>query len=134
MLPSIAGFQSWWGRLQADEEGLVDRVPAHRLAGAVILASALALFAELVMIRWHATSAHVFAIFKNISMLSCFLGLGIGFALSSRKGLRTSNWSWLHAVGGNLFLVGIFALNAVMFIPLGYLTGGLMSRLPALEA
>lgn len=174
MLPTIADLRSWWAGLKEDPDGLAEQVPADRLAGAVMLASGLALFAELVMIRWHATSAHVFAIFKNVSLLSCFLGLGIGFALSSRKrliglgtflpllavqvvlfgliastiggarvnpvaeqlvmGLRSSNWSWLHAVGGNLFLVAIFALNAAMFIPLGYLTGGLMGRLPALQA
>src|SRR4051794_33965186 len=108
MMPSLAGIQTWWNRLQDDEEGLVDKVPADRLAGAVILASALALFAELVMIRWHATSAHVFAIFKNISMLSCFLGLGIGFALSSRKKLLGMG-TFLPLLAVQVVLFGLIA-------------------------
>src|SRR5436190_5224281 len=172
--PLLPRIREWWRGLQQDEAGVAEQVPAARLPGAVVLASALALFAELVMIRWHASSAHVFAIFKNVSLLSCFLGLGIGFALSARPrllglgtfvpllavqvvlfgliastiggqrlnpvaeqlvmGLQAGRWNWLHAVGGNLFLVGIFALNALMFIPLGYLTGGLMARLPARRA
>src|SRR5262245_56889760 len=83
----LARSTAWWKILEQDESGLADQVPAMRLQGAVVLAAALALFAELAMIRWHATSAHVFAIFKNISLLSCFLGLGVGFALASRPRL-----------------------------------------------
>jgi hypothetical protein len=38
-------------------------------------------------------------------------------------GLPSEQWNWLQAVGGNLFLAAIFLVNAVMFIPMGYLSG-----------
>ena len=166
-------WKSWWQALNDEQADALDNLPQERVRGAILLASAAALYVEMVMVRWHATCFHAFAIFKNVSLLSCFLGLGIGFALSSRPrllglgaflpllavqvvlfgllastvggqrinpiaeqlvmGLRSSQWNWFHAIGGNLFLAGIFTLNATMFIPLGYLTGGLMARLPALQ-
>jgi hypothetical protein len=164
----------FWQQLHDDNHGLVEDIPARRVRGAIVLASALALYLELVMIRWHATSSHVFAIFKNVSLLSCFLGLGIGFALSKKvqrislstlfpllavqavlfsliattiggrrvnpvaeqlvMGLEASDWSVLHLLEGNVTLVGIYLLNAVMFVPVGYLVGRIMSRLPAIES
>lgn len=48
----------------------------------VCLASAVGLYLEMVMVRWHSSCMHTFGVFKNVSMLSCFLGLGIGYALS----------------------------------------------------
>lgn len=57
----------------------------HRPSALVLLASALGLYLEMVMVRWHASSMHMFGVFKNVSMLSCFLGLGIGYALASQK-------------------------------------------------
>lgn len=164
----------WWDVVHAENADAIEHTPAHYTRAAIVLASALALYTEMVMIRWHATSSHVFAIFKNVSLLSCFLGLGIGFALSGKRrtlsmasflpllatqilffgliattvggerlnpvaeqlvmGMHSSKWNWTHAVGGNLFLAGIFLLNAWMFIPLGYLTGRLMNRLPTLQS
>jgi hypothetical protein len=37
------------------------------------------------IIRWHATAFHLFAVFKNVSMFACFLGLGLGYAISYGK-------------------------------------------------
>ena len=76
---------SIWKELHAENAEVVEQVPFHRTRLFIVLASAIALYLEMVMIRWHATSSHVFAIFKNVSLLSCFLGLGIGFALSGRR-------------------------------------------------
>lgn len=73
-----------WNSLHEENAGLVEEVPESRTRLFILLTSALALYLELVMIRWHATSSHTFAIFKNVSLLSCFLGLGIGFAKSSK--------------------------------------------------
>ena len=53
----------------------------------IVLSSALGLYFEMLIIRWHATSSHVFAVFKNVSLLSCFLGLGLGYALA--RSVRT---------------------------------------------
>ncbi len=171
---SIANqFALWWERLHGENSQEIEQLSAARTRSLIVLASATALYLELVMIRWHATSAHAFAIFKNVSLLSCFLGLGIGFALSGQPrklsmdavlpllavqtllfsvipttvggmrvnpvaeqmvmGLHTEKWSWLHLIGGNAFLSCIFVLNATMFIPLGYVNGRLMNRLPNIQ-
>ena len=51
------------------------------------LASFLTLFAELAFIRWIAVEVRVFAYFKNLALLLCFAGFGLGCALA-RKALR----------------------------------------------
>jgi hypothetical protein len=170
----ISRWQNSLKTLNEDNANRVEDVPARWVPWAIFLVSALGLYFEMVMVRWHATSAHVFAIFKNVSLLSCFLGLGIGFALARQKraislasfvpllaiqivlfgiisvtiggnkvnpvaeqlvmGLQQEKWSWLHPIVGNLFLATIFVLNATMFIPVGYTTGRLMTRMDPLPA
>lgn len=49
---------------------------------AMFLASALTLFAELALIRWVATEIRVFAYVKNLALLLCFLGFGLGCAFA----------------------------------------------------
>jgi hypothetical protein len=51
---------------------------------AIITAAALSLFLELAVIRWQATVFEFFAFYKNFGLLSCFAGLGLGYALASR--------------------------------------------------
>src|SRR5579863_1400962 len=53
----------------------------------LLLASFLTLFAELAFIRWLAVEVRVFAYFKNLALLLCFLGFGVGCALA-RKSIR----------------------------------------------
>ena len=57
----------------------------------VILAAGLSLFLELSIIRIHSSYLHFFSFFKNISLLSCFLGLGVGYALKKYK-IYSLNW------------------------------------------
>src|SRR5215470_3937978 len=47
----------------------------------LLLASLLTLFAELAFIRWIAVEVRVFAYFKNLALLLCFVGFGLGCAL-----------------------------------------------------
>jgi spermidine synthase len=49
--------------------------------GRLLLASFLVLFAELAFIRWIAVEVRIFAYFKNLALLLCFLGFGMGCAL-----------------------------------------------------
>jgi hypothetical protein len=167
-------WRAWWEAVHDEHADFLDQIPARWTRPAVVLASALTLYVEMVMVRWHASCFHAFAIFKNVSLLSCFLGLGIGYGLAGRRrialaaflpllalqallfgllsatnlggrrinpiaeqlvmGTPGDKWSWLDAVEGNAFLAAVFVLNAVMFIPLGQLTGRLMGRLPKLES
>jgi spermidine synthase len=162
-----------WEQLHDEQADYLEQIAPNRLRGAVFLASAAALYVEMVMVRWHGTCFHAFALFKNVSLLSCFLGLGIGFGLAGQRrvalarflpllALQTllfgvlsctnlggrmvnpvgeqlvmgsdNGWGLLQAIEGNLFLAVVFVLNAWMFVPLGHLTGRLMSRLPRPQA
>ncbi len=50
----------------------------------LFLISLLALFLEVLLIRWHASELRAAAYFKNVSMLAEFLGLGLGFSAANR--------------------------------------------------
>jgi SAM-dependent methyltransferase len=65
-----------------DEQTLTE---THASLWRLLLASFLVLFAELAFIRWIAVEARVFAYFKNLALLLCFLGFGMGCALSARR-------------------------------------------------
>ncbi|MGB9106311.1 MAG: hypothetical protein WCC59_16265 [Terriglobales bacterium] len=71
----------------------------------LLLASFLVIFAELVVIRWVSVEVRVFAYFKNLALLACFLGFGMGCALA------------LSAVRWRLGLFGILGLVAVIRLP-----------------
>src|SRR5436305_10482045 len=75
-------WRAWWDGVDEEQSAGLGRLPAPYVRAAIFLASAAALYVEMVMVRWHSTCFHAFAIFKNVSLLSCFLGLGIGFGLS----------------------------------------------------
>src|SRR5882762_8425185 len=51
----------------------------------LVLASALTLFAELALIRWVATEVRIFAYVKNLALLLCFIGFGLGCALARQR-------------------------------------------------
>jgi len=51
----------------------------------LLLASFLTLFAELALIRWIAVELWIFAYFKNLALLLCFLGFGLGCALAGQR-------------------------------------------------
>src|SRR5215472_4274814 len=70
----------------------------------LLLASFLTLFAELAFIRWIAVEVRVFAYFKNLALLLCFVGFGLGCALA-RQAPR-----WLTGVAAFLGLLFIVRL------------------------
>ena len=57
----------------------------------IMLACALSLFLELAIIRIHSSYIHYFSFLKNISLISCFLGLGVGYSLRKHK-VFSLNW------------------------------------------
>ena len=125
--------------------------------------SFLALFLELMMIRWAPAVVRLIAYYTNLILISSFLGLGVG-AIIGRK--RRSLFGWLPALllinvawlliahfitlPGSasesrfytaspqlvryLSLVLIFVSNAVVFVPLGQRIGSLFDGLPPLLA
>ena len=52
---------------------------------AIVFSAALRLFLELALIRWHSSILEFLAFYKNFSLLACFAGLGLGYALSGRR-------------------------------------------------
>jgi hypothetical protein len=125
--------------------------------------SFLALFLELMVIRWAPAVVRLIAYYANLILISSFLGLGVG-AIVGRK--RKSLFGWLPALllinvvwlliahfitlpttaSESRFytpspqlvryvsLVGIFVSNALMFVPLGQRIGSLFEDLPPLRA
>lgn len=51
----------------------------------LLLISAVSLFFELLMIRWLASEIRIFAFFKNMVLVGCFFGFGLGCYLSRKK-------------------------------------------------
>ena len=64
---------------------ILDGLPAVRARLAIAVSAGVSLFLELAIIRWHGTEWEVFAFYKNFSLLACFLGLGLGYALARRR-------------------------------------------------
>jgi len=105
-------FENWrtyWTDLHEDHSNYIDNLPARWARLAIFVASALTLYVEMVMVRWHASCFHAFAIFKNVSLLSCFLGLGIGYGLSSKRTIKLA--SFLPLLAFQVFLFGILSLT-----------------------
>jgi spermidine synthase len=51
----------------------------------LLVASCCTLVAELALIRWLSTEVRIFAYAKNLALLLCFLGFGVGCALASQR-------------------------------------------------
>ncbi len=70
----------------------IDRISSFDLAdlgslttGRLLLISAVSLFFELLLIRWLSSEIRIFAYFKNVVLVVCFFGFGLGCFLSRRK-------------------------------------------------
>lgn len=94
---SWLGVRLW--RKRADWTGLqtllrqhtedVDAIRESRIGLWIALAAGLGLYIELMIIRIHGSYFQLFGYFKNVSLLSCFLGLGVGYILGGRRPLTT---------------------------------------------
>src|SRR6202043_4046674 len=71
----------------------------------LMVASFLLLFAELAFIRWIAVEVRIFAYFKNLALLLCFLGFGLGCAMVRKP------TAWSRAV------TALFGLLLVIRLP-----------------
>src|SRR6476661_735517 len=78
----------WWPwvdrGLQRHTE-CIDALPPRHDWLWIALAAGVGIYLELVVVRFHASCFQLFAFFKNFSLLSCFLGLGIGYTLGGRR-------------------------------------------------
>ncbi|HEY1763765.1 MAG TPA: hypothetical protein VGF85_02505 [Opitutaceae bacterium] len=122
-----------------------------------------ALFLEMMVIRWVPSVVHLVAYYANLMLLSSFLGLGAG-AMAGGRRWNLLSWFPIflacdigmllldrNAVIGTssgearffalpptflqaFVLVRIFAMNALLFVPLGQRMGVLFNALPRLSA
>ena len=67
----------------------IDSIPVSQIGLWIALAAGLGLFFELLIIRVHSSYFQLFAYLKNVSLLSCFVGIGIGYARGAKKYLYT---------------------------------------------
>jgi SAM-dependent methyltransferase len=74
--------------------------PRRRL----FLLSAIALFVELALIRWLGCEVRIFAYFKNLILIACFLGFGVGFHRARRDGRLGTSLAVL------LFVIAVVAV------------------------
>jgi SAM-dependent methyltransferase len=100
---SLSLWRARWQRLHEPQADALDRIGFRWVRPAVVLAAALTLYCQLLIVRWHAACFHDFNVFKNISLLSCFLGLGIGYGLSERRRVGLASFLPLLAVQALLF-------------------------------
>jgi hypothetical protein len=63
----------------------LDTLDSRYVDGAITLSAALSLFLELALIRWQSSVLAFLAFYKNFSLLACFAGLGLGYALAARS-------------------------------------------------
>ncbi len=142
----------------------VTDVPVRRRRGLELFClSFLALFLELMVIRWAPAVVRLIAYYANLMLISSFLGLGVGAILGKKRKslfgwlptLLLVNVVWLllaHFITlpttaaesrfytpspqfvRYLSLVGIFVSNAIVFVPLGQRIGSLFEALPPLSA
>lgn len=124
--------------------------------------SFLSLFLELMVIRWVPASIRLVTYYTNLMLISSFLGIGLGVMLAGRRAdlIRwfpsllaadvfflvfcravvlpaTSIELRLTSIGdltAYFVLLGVFFLNAALFVPLGEQIGQQFQRLPNLRA
>jgi Spermine/spermidine synthase domain len=83
----------------------------------LLVVSTFSLFLELLMIRWIASEVTLFAYFKNLVLIACFLGFGLGCYMCRRR--------------LNIFAMMLPLLTLVMFVKAPWTpVRGLIGRLP----
>jgi hypothetical protein len=63
----------------------LDSLDIRYVDAAIVFSAALSLFIELALIRWQSSVVVFLAFYKNFSLLACFAGLGLGYALATRS-------------------------------------------------
>jgi spermidine synthase len=69
----------------ARQAAFLDGLAPRWVDWSILVSAAGSLFLELAVIRWQGTLFSLFAFYKNIGLLACFAGLGLGYALADRK-------------------------------------------------
>lgn len=95
-----------------------DRQAGRRRLVCLFVASVLGLFLEICLIRWHGTEFRAAAYFKNVTLLACFLGLGLGFVIAERR--RSYFPIALPLLAGHVILLDLFSrlgIDSILRLP-----------------
>jgi SAM-dependent methyltransferase len=109
ILVAAVGIATATGRLRLPEGPPAPRVAAHPYATLFVI-SFVVLFVELLLIRYATAQIRIFSFYKNVPLVGCFLGLGMGACLargSRREVMLFLFWMVPLAVflaGGSLLL------------------------------
>ena len=94
----------WQEKIAAASEAqaeFTDTVSPQFIGPAIVVAAGLSLFLELAVIRWQVSIIPLLSFYKNFGVLSCFAGLGLGYALAHRNAIPL------------LFVIPLLALQIV---------------------
>ena len=69
----------------SEEDKMEVEANKYNLNYLIAVAAGLGLYLELMIIRLHSSFFQLFGFFKNISLLSCLLGLGVGYLFGHKK-------------------------------------------------
>lgn len=92
-------------RMGRDQALYLDEMSPKFVDLAIVVSAGVALFLELAVIRWQGEDIPLFAFYKNFSLLACFAGLGLGFALSARESIPL-----ILTIPTLAFQMGLFAV------------------------
>ena len=71
-------------KISENQVKFIDELPGPWVPWAIVASAFASLALELAIIRWQGTVWGIFAFYKNFGLLSCFAGLGLGYALARR--------------------------------------------------
>jgi hypothetical protein len=71
--------------MEAHQDSWLAGLSAKKLAAVIVLSAGLSLFLELALIRWQISIYPALAFYKNFSLLACFAGIGLGYALAGQR-------------------------------------------------
>src|SRR5260370_41488934 len=71
--------------LASEQAEFLKNLPEQYVNLAIFTSAALSLFLDLSVIRWQAAVFPFLAFYKNLSLLACFAGLGLGYGMGRRN-------------------------------------------------
>lgn len=86
----------------------------RNIALELFVVSLLSLYAELLVIRWMSCDIRAFSVFRTFPLVTCFVGLGVGFALGNDRIYRLCPLALLVFVG-MMKLSGSLSLGLLPF-------------------
>src|ERR1700682_5290209 len=98
----------------------------------LFLISAMALYTEVVLIRWMSAEIRMFAYLKNFTLFACFLGLGLGMMRRGRSRAEKLLAILMAAIALTLAFAPQLHLTRLFFPDVGFYQWGGNLRSPQL--